>query len=258
MGEHQLSISPLELADMIGTEDAPFIFDVRRKAAYEVAPRVIASARWRDHLQAHDWASELPKGAPVVVYCVHGHQVSQSAAALLRARGLPAVYLAGGIEAFEAVGGTTMRKAEPADDPGGQPVQWVTGEAPLLGRMACIWLIRRLIDPNASIQAVAEDYVVAAAKELGAQAFAAADTGDLSDFDGLLRHFEVSGQALTRLSAVLQEAERPTATGHADVGLATLWDGLVATAKDDATRLERGLILFDGLYAAVRGEGAGS
>jgi Fe-Mn family superoxide dismutase len=44
------------------------------------------------------------------VYCVHGHEVSQSVALALRAHGLDARFVAGGIEACRAAGVTFEAK----------------------------------------------------------------------------------------------------------------------------------------------------
>jgi Fe-Mn family superoxide dismutase len=56
------------------------------------------------------------KSGPVVVYCVHGHEVSRSIALALNARGIPARYLVGGIEAWREAGlAMTNEKKHPAD-----------------------------------------------------------------------------------------------------------------------------------------------
>lgn len=51
-----------------------------------------------------DWACELPRDRPVIVYCVYGFQVSGEAAAELRRRGIDARIMAGGIAAWHAIG----------------------------------------------------------------------------------------------------------------------------------------------------------
>ena len=261
MGSSQTSISPQDLADMIGTADAPVIFDVRRRAAYDAAPRVIASSRWRDHASTEKWGRDLPPGAKVVVYCVHGHEVSQSAAAGLRMCGLQAAYLQGGIEAFQAAGGATIGKVEPQnghqeDGRQDQSVHWVTADAPRLGRMACIWLIRRFIDPGACIATVSDGYVAASARELAAQPFATAESDAYADFADFLRRFDVGEPGLLRCAEALRGAERSADAGGQDAGLAQLWDGLVASTQDEKTRHEKGLALLDWLYASFRTEGA--
>jgi superoxide dismutase, Fe-Mn family len=55
-----------------------------------------------------DWADELPRGKPIVVYCVYGFQVSGDAVAELRRRGLDARSLSGGIAAWHAIGAPTV------------------------------------------------------------------------------------------------------------------------------------------------------
>ncbi|MGH6718778.1 MAG: rhodanese-like domain-containing protein, partial [Alphaproteobacteria bacterium] len=91
-------ISVTELSDRVGTADAPFLFDVRRRPVFDAGDRVVPGARWRDHRETAAWATEVPAGAEVVVYCVHGHNVSQMAAARLGAAGVNARTLEGGIE----------------------------------------------------------------------------------------------------------------------------------------------------------------
>lgn len=103
-------ISPTQLNQLIGTPECPVIFDVRRKDAFDLADRIIATAEWRDHERAAQWAAGLPQGAAVVVYCVHGHEVSQGAAEALRQAGVDARFLEGGIEAFIEAGGETAAK----------------------------------------------------------------------------------------------------------------------------------------------------
>ena len=105
-----LSISAEELARQVGTLECPVIIDVRRRPAFEESDRTVAGAEWRDHERAAEWAADLPDGAAVVVYCVHGHQVSQGAAAALRSAGVDAVFLEGGIEGFIEAGGETATK----------------------------------------------------------------------------------------------------------------------------------------------------
>jgi superoxide dismutase, Fe-Mn family len=54
------------------------------------------------------WVEELPRGRPIVVYCICGFQVSGRAVTELRQRGYDARALVGGITAWHAVGGATV------------------------------------------------------------------------------------------------------------------------------------------------------
>lgn len=86
------------------------LLDVRRAATYAQAASRIAGAAWRDPAAPASWAGEFAPGSRVVVYCVHGHEVSRSTALQLRAAGLDARFLRGGIEAWQAAGLPLERK----------------------------------------------------------------------------------------------------------------------------------------------------
>jgi len=80
------------------------VFDVRRAGVYEQAATMIPGARWRDPGEVADWSSELSADRDVIVYCVYGHEVGRATAMRLRAAGLKARYLSGGIDAWQAAG----------------------------------------------------------------------------------------------------------------------------------------------------------
>jgi Fe-Mn family superoxide dismutase len=74
--------------------------DVRRAGMYEAAPGVIPGARWHDPAAVEAWSGTLAADAPVVVYCVYGHEVGRSTAMRLRAAGIDARFLRGGIDGW--------------------------------------------------------------------------------------------------------------------------------------------------------------
>ena len=88
---------------MLANLDKFLLLDVRRAGAYETSKSVIAGATWRDPEKVAEWSTSLPQ-KPVVVYCVYGHEVGQSTAAILRAKGIDARFLAGGIHEWVAAG----------------------------------------------------------------------------------------------------------------------------------------------------------
>ena len=81
-----------------------FLVDVRRAAVYERADTLIPGARWQDPAEPDAWIGTLPTDRPVVVYCVHGHEVSRGVVLRLRAAGLDARFLRDGIEGWKAAG----------------------------------------------------------------------------------------------------------------------------------------------------------
>lgn len=88
------------------------LLDVRRAAVHQQSTRMIAGARWCDPAEVGRWAAELPADRPVVVYCVYGHEVGRATALRLRAAGVDARYLQGGIDAWQAAGRPLVDKPE--------------------------------------------------------------------------------------------------------------------------------------------------
>src|SRR5258708_18284737 len=82
------SISPAEPYARLGTPAAPTVVDVRRHADFATAGELIVSAYHRDPDAVEQWRRDLPNGRQVVVHCVHGHEVSQGVATVLRAAGV--------------------------------------------------------------------------------------------------------------------------------------------------------------------------
>jgi superoxide dismutase, Fe-Mn family len=80
------------------------LLDVRRKGVFLAAPTRMLAAQWLDPAAIESWAETLPADRTIIVYCVHGHEVSRAAAMRLRAAGLDARYLRGGIDGWQAAG----------------------------------------------------------------------------------------------------------------------------------------------------------
>jgi len=86
------------------TSGAPGAFDVRREEDYLQSPQVIAGASWRDPARVLEWCQELDATKPVLLYCLRGKDIGRSTVLALRARGMDARYIVGGIEAWQAAG----------------------------------------------------------------------------------------------------------------------------------------------------------
>jgi rhodanese-related sulfurtransferase len=153
------SISPLDLYGAIGIAGAPIVIDVRRNATFAADNQMIAGAVRRDPDDIKNWREELPPERAVVVYCVHGREVSQQAASTLRSVGIDARYLEHGISGWaeHRLPMRSMRDNEARS--------WVTRERPKIDRIACPWLIRRFIDPEAEFLFVPTERVFSVASE---------------------------------------------------------------------------------------------
>tara|TARA_R110000772_G_scaffold41808_1_gene97555 strand:+ start:137369 stop:138196 length:828 start_codon:yes stop_codon:yes gene_type:complete len=250
------AVSADDLNRAFATPDAPVVVDVRRRAAFDKADTVISTARWRDHAAAADWAEDLPEDCSVVVYCVHGHAISQSAAATLRALGIDAYYLDGGIDHFIEAGGVTVKHGLV---PEGRPSIWVTRERPKIDRIACPWFIRRFVDPDAVFHYVAKDFVKDVATETGGTPYDIPDVdfshvGEKCSFDAFIAWSGIQDPAMNRLADIVRGAD----TGRLD--LAPECAGLLATSlglsalyeDDDLAMLDAGMAVYDALYAWAR------
>ncbi|MDL9999048.1 Fe-Mn family superoxide dismutase [Variovorax sp. J22P240] len=80
------------------------VVDVRRAGVVKDAPTRLTGAAWRDPATVDSWAGDLPSDREVVVYCVYGHEVGRATALRLRAAGVRARYLRGGIDGWQTAG----------------------------------------------------------------------------------------------------------------------------------------------------------
>ena len=75
----------------------------------------------------------------------------------LRAKGVNARKLVGGIDAYVEAGGVTILKSEYLPKSYETPSRWITRECPKGDRLAYLWLIERFIEPRAEILYADED-----------------------------------------------------------------------------------------------------
>jgi rhodanese-related sulfurtransferase len=246
-------ISPQDLYGRIGTASSPVVLDVRRDAEFNADEPMLVSALRRPLETVDEWLGKLPSSHPVVVYCVRGHEVSQQAAAAVRAAGRDARYLEGGITAWAELG-LPLRKRVAMPSNG-----WVTRERPKIDRIACPWLIRRFIDPEAAFLFVPTDRVfdVAATTRATAYDIPGAEPfshdGELCSFDAFLKVYDIEDRALDALALIVRGADtaRLELTPQS-AGLLALSLGLSANFPDDHAMLEHGMVMYDALYAWCR------
>ncbi len=90
------------------------VLDVRRAGVFEQASSMLPGARWQDPAKVLQWAADLPRDRAVLVYCVYGHEVGRSTAMQLRAQGVNARFLPGGIDAWQSAGKPVQSKGDKA------------------------------------------------------------------------------------------------------------------------------------------------
>ena len=250
-------ITVSQLARLVGTPEAPAIVDVRIDADFDQDPQLIPTA-FRHPFDSIETIAPSLTGRSVVVYCQKGKKISQGAAALLRAEGVRAETLMGGQFAW--------RDAELPLVPGSKiPISggqmrsiWVTRHRPKVDRIACPWLLRRFVDPEARFLFVAPSEVMEVADKFDAQPFDMDDEfwshrGSGCTFDTMIEEFNLSFAPLQRMAAIVRGADTnqhqlaPQAAGLLAVSL-----GLSRMYRDDLEQLEASMPVYDALYRWCR------
>src|SRR6187549_68679 len=90
------ALSNTALYRLLGGARCPLIVDVRKPGAFDQDDAILPGALRVAPDALAGWTPPATANS-IVVYCVHGHEVSQGAAATLALRGLQASYLEGGI-----------------------------------------------------------------------------------------------------------------------------------------------------------------
>lgn len=139
-------------------------------------------------------------------------------------------------------------------------MKWVTRARPKTDRIACPWLIRRFIDPDAEILYVSPEEVLDVAEREGARSFDAPGAefthrdGKCS-FEVLIDDFKLGGDpALVRLAEIVHAADVSEDRGADPLGpgLEAIGVGGLDVESDDHRLLDRGAFVYDALYAWCR------
>lgn len=145
-------------------------------------------------------------------------------------------------------------------------MQWVTREHPHTDRVACPWLIRKLIDSDAEIVYVPADEVLPYAERTGAISFDAKGArythrNGLCSFDVLIEEYGLGGDpALSLMARIVHGADVADdrdATPQSS-GLVAIADGFALLELPDQEQLALELPVYDALYAWCRREVAGA
>ena len=134
-------------------------------------------------------------------------------------------------------------------------MKWITRERPKIDRIACPWLIKRFIDPEAEIIYVPFDEVEAKATELNAVPFDIPNVEyshheDRCTFDYFIEKHQLKDEALQKIALIVRGAD----TDRHDfapqaAGLWAIFAGLSYNITNDHELLELGMIIYDGLYS---------
>jgi rhodanese-related sulfurtransferase len=231
--------------------------DVRTDGEFQSDPYLIPASQRRNGSEVGSWRHHYA-AHPVIAICQDGQAASQTAAAWLRHHQIDAQTLSGGFAAWRSEQQPLLRTHHlPPRDQEGRTV-WVTRARPKVVRVACPWLIRRFIDPEAAFLYVPPADVLTVAARAEATSFDVqdafwSDRGQLTTFDTMLDEFGLATEPLLRLAAIVRGAD----TGKLDLtpqsgGLLAACLGYSRMFRDDLAQLEAALPLFDALYRWAR------
>ncbi len=253
------TISVDKLNRLIGTPQCPRLIDVQTDEDFAADPRLVPGAVRRPWADPANWAGEFA-GHSAIVICQKGLKLSQGVAAWLRHEGVAAESLEGGALGWAQAGLAMVPHDKlPARDAKGRTL-WVTRARPKVDRIACPWLIRRFVDPNAVFLYVTPSEVPAVAERFGAAPFDIegegvfwSHRGELCTFDVMIEEFGLHMPPLDHLARIVRGADtsRPDLEPEA-AGLLAASLGLSRMFTEDLPQLEAGMLLYDAFYRWCR------
>ena len=141
-------------------------------------------------------------------------------------------------------------------------MKWITRKNIKVDRVACPWLIRRFIDPDAEFLFVEEAQLLDVAARVGAIPFDAPrlstvklnHRGERCTFEAIIEDYSISDAAIQRLAFIVRAADIKGQEGVAPegIGLRSIAQGFAAMGLSDEDRLARQFPVYDALYAFVQ------
>ena len=135
-------------------------------------------------------------------------------------------------------------------------MKWVTWKNIGVDRMACIWLIRRWIDPKADFTFIPAGEILSPALgepfDIPGERYS--HHGGHCTFHALLKENKVDDPILRRIAQIVDEADevQEVAVELAAFGLDLICRGLRQISQDDFEAMERGSLIYEALYAQLK------
>jgi hypothetical protein len=144
-------------------------------------------------------------------------------------------------------------------------MKWITRKDVKVDRVACPWLIKRFVDPQAEFRFVEEKDLLERARVQDATPFDAPKIaavklnhrGSRCSFEAILEDFDLTDPGLQRLALIVRAAdvEGQESVAAEGIGLRSIAQGFAALGISDEERLARQFPVYDALYAYVQGKG---
>jgi hypothetical protein len=133
-------------------------------------------------------------------------------------------------------------------------VIWITRERAKVDRIACPWLIKKFIDPDAEFKFLPHDTDWSAIRDgtvFDAPNVELGHHGDLCSFDSMIGRYGLeSDPALIELAKIVRAADTPRKDWAPEgIGLEAIADGFRRISSDDFDNMRRQFAVYDPLYA---------
>jgi len=134
-------------------------------------------------------------------------------------------------------------------------MKWVTWENIGVDRMACGWLIRKFIDPDAEFSFIpmGQSAPLEGAEPFDIPGVRLSHHQGHCSFYAMLREYTFDDPVLQRIARIVDEADivQEVNVEAAAPGLDLLCRGVRLISPDDQVALERGALIYDALYAQL-------
>jgi len=141
-------------------------------------------------------------------------------------------------------------------------MKWITRENIKVDRVACPWLIRRFVDPEAEFLFVEESKLLETAEREEAIAFDAPNCpavklnhrGERCSFEAIIEDYDISSPGLARLALIVRSADvrGQEQVAPEGMGLRAIAMGTAALGVPDEQRLTQGFAIYDALLEYAR------
>ena len=139
-------------------------------------------------------------------------------------------------------------------------MKWVTWENVGVDRIGCAWLIRRFIDAEADFLFIppSRESLPANAEPFDIPGVKLSHHGGHCSFHAMLKAHGLTDPILARIARIIDEADtiQEAHIEPAAAGLDLICEGIRLLSPDDATAIERGLMIYDALHARLAAERA--
>jgi hypothetical protein len=141
-------------------------------------------------------------------------------------------------------------------------MKWITRSDVIVDRVACPWLIRRLVDPDAEFLFVPESDLLAAAERQQAIPFDAPNLeavklnhrGERCTFEAIIEDYKLDAPGLLRLALIVRAADvkGQEQVAPEGIGLRAIAHGMASLGMPDEARLATEFPIYDALLEYAR------